>query len=300
MAQPGPKWSARRLALGEALLAAILEASSYVALKIGQQDMSPLTMAALRNVITFAALLPLILARGEHRQLALADNWRALATGLAVMGILGYSVSSLAIFSAIGGLSATTAGLLQAFRPLLAMILGLIMLRDRPGWWQVVGVAIILAGAYLFFPASISSVEVVSVALMLAGYAMMVLCQVVGRGLGLARVGTFTIAGVPFGIGALALGSLLLGTEGPPQLSLRAALVMAWLSLVASAAGFVLMYHALTRLTNVEWSSITNLVPLATAVLAAVVLGETLSPNMIAGLVIATTGVFVVQWKPAA
>lgn len=293
------RWSDRRLALGEAFLAAVLEASSYVAIKIGQQDMSPLTMAALRNVLTFAALLPLILIRNEHRQLADLGNRRRLVAGLAVMGLLGYTLSSFAIFSAISGLTAVTAGLLQAFRPLLAMLLGLLLLRDRPSRWQVVGVGVILAGAYIFFPASISTAEVVSVVLMLAGYAMMVVCQVIGRGLGLARVGVFTIAGVPFGIGAVVLGAALVSTEGLPHLSLRAGVVMVWLSVVASAAGFALIYHALKRLTNVEQSSIANLVPLATAVLAAAVLGENLSTNMLAGLLIATAGVFIVQWRPA-
>jgi drug/metabolite transporter (DMT)-like permease len=297
---PSPRrWSGRRLALGEALLAAILEASSYVAIKMGQQDMTPLTMAVLRNVLTFAALLPVILARDELRHLATADKPRRVLAGLVVMGVLGYTLASLTIFSAITGLSAVTAGLLQAFRPLLAMLLGLAMLRDKPSRWQVLGVAVILAGAYIFFPASISQAEVLSVGLMLAGYAMMVVCQVIGRGLGLARVGVFSIAGVPFGIGAIALGGVLLATEGLPQLSMRAALVMAWLSLVCSAAGFVLIYHALTRLTNVEQASIANLVPLTTAVLAAVVLGEALSANMVAGLIIATAGVFIVQWRPA-
>jgi drug/metabolite transporter (DMT)-like permease len=293
-------WSGRRLALGEAFLAAVLEASSYVAIKMGQQDMSPLTMAALRNVLTFAALLPVILVRNEHRQLATLGDRRRLVAGLAVMGLLGYGLSSFTIFSAISGLSAVTAGLLQAFRPLLAMLLGLLMLRDQPSRWQIIGVGVILAGAYIFFPASISPAEVVSVALMLAGYAMMVVCQVIGRGLGLARVGVFTIAGVPFGIGAVVLGGVLLATEGLPQLSSRAALVMAWLSVVCSAAGFVLIYHALKRLTNVEHSSIANLVPLTTAVLAAIVLNEALAPNMLVGLVIATAGVFIVQWRPAA
>jgi drug/metabolite transporter (DMT)-like permease len=44
----------------------------------------------------------------------------------------------------------------------------------------------------------------------------------------------------------------------------------------------------------------TNLVPLATAVLAALVLGEALTPQMIVGLLIATLGVFIVQSRPSA
>lgn len=294
------RWSGRRLALAEAGLAAVLEASSYVALKIGQDEMSPLTMAALRNAFTFAVLLPLLLSRYEHRQLVVAPDRKRIVAGLATMGLLGYSLSSLAIFSAVSDLSAVTAGLLQAFRPLLAMLLGLAMLRDRPSTWQIIGVGVILAGAFVFFPTSVPSGELASVLLMLGGYAMMVVCQVIGRGLRLLGVGTVTIAGVPFGVGMLLLGGLMLATEGVPQLSVRAVLVMVWLSVIASAVGFLLIYHALSRLTNVELSSISNLVPLTTAVLAAVVLGESLSPNMIAGLLIATAGVFIVQWRPAA
>jgi len=287
--------SARRLALFEAFLAAVLEASSYVGLKIGQQEMSPLAMAALRNLFTFIVLSPVLLVTGTHLQLREASQ--RVRAGLVVMGVLGYCVASLLIFAAVSELSATTAGLLQAFRPLLALLLGLALLRDRPSRLQVVGVAVILLGAYLFFPATVVPAELVAMAILISGYALMVVCQVIGRGLGLAGLGTFTIVGVPFAIGGLVLAGLLLSVEGVPHLSGRAIAVLAWLVIGSSAGGFALMYHALRRLTNVELSSMTNLVPLVTAALAALVLGETLGPNMVAGLLIATAGVFIVQWR---
>ncbi len=269
--------SARRLALFEAFLAAVLEASSYIGLKIGQQEMSPLAMAALRNLCTFIVLSPVLLVTGTHLQLKAATQ-RGRA-GLVVMGVLGYCVASLLIFAAVSGLSATTAGLLQAFRPLLALLLGLALLRDRPSRLQVIGVAVILLGAYLFFPATLVPGELVAMAILLGGYALMVVCQVIGRGLGMAGLGTLTIVGVPFAIGGVVLTGVLLSVEGVPQLSGRAVAVMAWLVIGSSAAGFALMYHALRRLTNVELSSMTNLVPLVTAAFAVAVLGETLGAN---------------------
>ena len=95
----------------------------------------------------------------------------------------------------------------------------------------------------------------------------------------------------------MVLTGVLLSVEGVPQLSGRAVGVIAWLVIGSSAAGFALMYHALRRLTNVELSSMTNLVPLVTAALAVAVLGEALGANMIAGLLTATAGVFIVQWR---
>jgi len=287
--------SARRLALFEAFLAAVLEASSYIGLKIGQQEMSPLAMAALRNLCTFIVLSPVLLVTGTHLQLKAATQ--RVRAGLVVMGVLGYCVASLLIFAAVSGLSATTAGLLQAFRPLLALLLGLALLRDRPSRLQVIGVAVILLGAYLFFPATLVPNELVAMAILLGGYALMVVCQVIGRGLGMAGLGTLTIVGVPFAIGGVVLTGVLLSVDGVPQLSGRAVAVMAWLVIGSSAAGFALMYHALRRLTNVELSSMTNLVPLVTAAFAVAVLGETLGANMVAGLLIATAGVFIVQWR---
>jgi drug/metabolite transporter (DMT)-like permease len=287
--------AARSLALLEAFLAAVLEASSYIGLKIGQQEMSPLAMAALRNLWTFIVLSPILLVTGTHLQLKEAGP--RVWAGLLVMGVLGYCVASLLIFAAVSGLSATTAGLLQAFRPLLALLLGLALLRDRPSRLQIVGVAVILLGAYLFFPATLVPGELVAMGLLIGGYALMVVCQVIGRGLGLSGLGTFTIVGVPFAIGGLVLTGVLLSVEGVPHLSVRAVVVMAWLVIGSSAGGFALMYHALRRLTNVELSSMTNLVPLVTAALAAAILGETLRANLIAGLLIATAGVFIVQWR---
>ncbi len=252
-------------------------------------------MAALRNLCTFIVLSPVLLVTGTHLQLKAATQ--RVRAGLVVMGVLGYCVASLLIFAAVSGLSATTAGLLQAFRPLLALLLGLALLRDRPSRLQVIGVAVILLGAYLFFPATLVPNELVAMAILLGGYALMVVCQVIGRGLGMAGLGTLTIVGVPFAIGGVVLTGVLLSVDGVPQLSGRAVAVMAWLVIGSSAAGFALMYHALRRLTNVELSSMTNLVPLVTAAFAVAVLGETLGANMVAGLLIATAGVFIVQWR---
>jgi drug/metabolite transporter (DMT)-like permease len=274
----------------------VLEASSYVALKIGQQEMTPLTMASMRNLWTFLVLAPVVLATGTHLELRCARP-RVLG-GLLAMGLLGFSVASLLIFGAVSELSATTAGLLQALRPLLALLLGLALLRDRPSGLQVLGVLIILLGGYLFFPATPAASELRAMLLLVGGYALMVVCQVIGRGLGLQGVSTLSIVAVPFAIGGVVLTAVLLVDEGLPSASWRAVAVIAYLAIVASAGGFALIYHALRRLTNVELSSMTNLVPLATAVLAAGVLGEALTLQMMVGLVIATLGVFIVQSRP--
>ncbi|HUG49296.1 MAG TPA: DMT family transporter, partial [Candidatus Limnocylindria bacterium] len=86
--------------------------------------------------------------------------------------------------------------------------------------------------------------------------------------------------------------------EGLPPLTGEAWLIIGWLAVVNTALAFTLWNQSLRTLTAVESSVINNLMLVQIAVLAWVILGETLSAVEIAGLALALAGILAVQLAP--
>jgi len=68
-----------------------------------------------------------------------------------------------------------------------------------------------------------------------------------------------------------------------------------WLAIVNTAIGYAFYNHSLQILTALEMNVILNLAPLGTAVLAWLILGETLASIQIVGMITVITGVILVQ-----
>jgi len=64
---------------------------------------------------------------------------------------------------------ATIASFLLSLVPLLILFMGIFWLREIPTWQQVSGVAISLAGGYLFFSHGLGGSEAVGIVIVLVG-----------------------------------------------------------------------------------------------------------------------------------
>ncbi len=93
-----------------------------------------------------------------------------------------------------------------------------------------------------------------------------------------------------------AIGSLLFETR-VIDWSVEFFVALTWLVFVLSIGTVALMYWLIRRSGTTEFASLFYLVPAVTAVLAWLLFGETLDAISIAGMVICTAGVFVVNWK---
>jgi drug/metabolite transporter (DMT)-like permease len=87
--------SAHTRALCEALLVTALWSSSYVFIRVGLADIPALTFAGLRYGLATLVLLPVLVARGDHRTLGRATRrqW-ALLVGVAFQGLPHLSLAN--------------------------------------------------------------------------------------------------------------------------------------------------------------------------------------------------------------
>jgi drug/metabolite transporter (DMT)-like permease len=284
--------SARTVAIGAAILATIIWASSFVFVKIILADIGPLSIAGLRYFIGFLVLLPFML----NDRASIGKISRRLWLQLFLIGISAYAIGNGALFWGLKYLPATTASFLMSITPLLILFAGVIVLREFPTRLQVVGVVISLLGGVLFFATGLSVGEPLGLALVAIGLIGFTTFGILGRSVARdRRTGTIVLTGIPLAIGGGVLLILSIPIEGWPILNQNTLSIILWLAIVNTALAYVLYNFALKSLTALEMNVILNLSPLGTAVLAWLILGEDLSAIQIFGIIIVILGVSLVQ-----
>jgi drug/metabolite transporter (DMT)-like permease len=286
----------RLLAMGEALLVSGIWASSFVIIKVGLAHLAPLTLAGLRYFTAFLLLLPwMALAGGLRRNPAPGHWWR-----LFLIGVCAYPLSNGALFWGLQYVPATTGAFLHSLLPLPTLLLALAWLREIPTRWQVVGLAVALAGSALFFSPGLSAGDPLALGVISLGVVAFGIFVVLSRALARARhVPTLPLTALPLGFGGGLLLLVALPLERPAAPSLEGWAAVLWLALVNTALAYLLYNHCLRILTALESNVLLSLSPLGTALLAGLLLGERVAPLQVIGLLVAIVGVLLVQRRSA-
>lgn len=281
------------LAVGEATLATLIWASSFVLVKLVLPFMGPLTVAALRYFLAFLLLLPFLLWRARGKAFRLAPPvWLRLF----MLGLTAYAIGNGALFWGLKHVPATTASALMSGSPILILFASIFWLKEIPTRRQLLGVVVAIMGSGLFFSPGLAPGEPLGIAIVLLGVVGFSAFGVLGRDL--ARGGemdTLARTTIPLGFGGLLLLAGALGVEGLPRFNPLAWAIVLWLAVVNTAAGYWLYNDALRTVTALQMNVVLNLSPLVTAFLAWLLLGETLHLIQILGMVIVIGGVVLVE-----
>ena len=277
------------LPLLEALLVVGVWSTSFPLVKISLTELSPFQVAGLRYFGAFVALIPFLLigARSTLRNLTISD-WIKLG----VMGIIGYPIGNGVLFWGLQSLDSTTSAFLLNAMPLATLALGMVWLKERPTRLQLIGLLVALGGAVIFFGTRIPAGQGVPILATLASAVCLAAFGVLAREF--ARDGSVdgvTLAGIPllFGGGLLVAAAPPAGVPSPRVLT-----VLVWLAVVNSALAYLVWNHALRRLQAFEISLVANLMPMGTALIAPVLIGESVGRSAWPGMVVALAGVVLV------
>jgi len=284
--------STRAFAIAEAVLATLVWASSFVFVKLILPHVGPLSIAGLRYFLAFLVLLPFIL--GQRRFLSRIEP--RMVGLLALIGISAYAIGNGALFWALRYLPATTVSFMMSGSPILILLAAILVLKEFPTRWQLLGVVITVFGGSLFFAPGFQSNEPLGLAIATVGLVGFTTFGIVGRSVARdKRTSTVILTGLPLAIGGGLLLVIGFAIEGWPVLHPTAWLIIAWLAIVNTAFAYTLYNHALRSITALEMNVILNLSPLGTALLAAVVLDESFSSVQILGIATVVLGVSLVQ-----
>ena len=277
----------------------MLWASSWVLIKLGLRESLPaLTFAGLRYTLAFIGLAPFVLLSTKNRAV-IASLTRKAWGRLAFLGIVYYTLTQGSQFLSLAYLPAAMVSLLLNLTPLIVGLFGILFLGEHPSRGQWLGIFLTVIGvAFYFLPLDVNRIHLPGLLIAFSGVVTNAASALLGRQVN--RLGTtspLVITFISMGIGAVLLLVLGILTQGFGKLGLQSWLLIAWLAIVNTAFAFTLWNHTLRTLSAVESSIINSLMMPQIAVLAFIFLGESLTGKEIAGLVLVSLGVLVVQSK---
>jgi drug/metabolite transporter (DMT)-like permease len=283
-------------AILQALLVTFLWSTSWVLVKIGLDDIPPITFAGLRYMLAFLILMPAYLR--SKRPIPLKELTRRDWAWLAALGLLAYTITQGTQFIGLVHLPAITFSLLlNATAPIVA-VLAIPLLGERLMMKQWGGIALFLVGVLVFFyPIFIPSGK--GFGFLVAGVSVLAtsLASILGRFINRAgRLDALTVTVVSMGIGAPLLLAAGLVSEPAPTMDLNGWLIVLWLAVVNTAFAFTLWNHTLRTLSAAQSTMINNTMLIQIAVLAWLFLGESVSWQEAGGMALAAAGVFLVTW----
>lgn len=281
-----------------ALLVTFLWATSWVLIKWGLSDISPLIFAGIRYFLAFLCLLPFILKKTERERISRLSkrDW----INLLLLGLLYYAVTQGAQFAGLAVLPAMSVSLILSFTSIFVAGFGIWLLNEKPNRLQWLGLILNVAGAYLyFFPVEIPRQQVLAVVIVFLGMIGNSISTVIGRKVNheavLSPIGVTTIS---MGFGSLILLAAGLALEGFPQIGWNSWLLVIWMAIVNTALAFTLWNKALQVLEAMEASIINNTIMVQIAVLAWIFLGEESTGMKMVGIAFALVGAILVQVQP--
>lgn len=280
-----------------ALFVVFLWATSWVFIKVGLQDLPPLTFAGLRYVLAFLCLLPVYWT--NPARLELKNLSRPKWIRLLLLGLFYYAATQGASFAALNYLPAVTVNLLWNFSSVVIALLGIVLLSERPSASQWGGISIALLGAVIFFfPVRLPGIQLLGLLAALIGVLSNAISSILGRGINRSRdlhPLTVTVVSMGFGSVTLLVGGLIL--EGLPIIDSRSWAIIAWLAIVNTALAFTLWNQTLRTLSAVESSVINSTMLIWIPIFAVLFLGENITGKEILGLVVAGAGTLLVQLR---
>jgi drug/metabolite transporter (DMT)-like permease len=271
----------------------LLWSSSFIAARVGLRHLTPLLFVTVRMV--FAALVLL------GAMLAVRRSWRPLAGGLwmhcAVAGVLTNSVILMTAHYAMVHVGAAPIALVQTLNPLLTALLAWPLLGERLRPVQWLGLLLGAAGVVLIvgLAAMHSSLELNGLLLTAGGVA--------GLSAGTLYFGRFC-RGVPILEGTtvqlIAAAAACVAATAVFEIphadwTEGAVAAVAWNAGAVSLGGMALYYLMLARGTAARATANFYLVPGTAALLAWVLLGESLSALTLAGLAVSSVGCWMVS-----
>ncbi|MFX0113522.1 MAG: DMT family transporter [Candidatus Hodarchaeota archaeon] len=295
--------------LGAALLTTFLWSVSFVAIKIGleQEEIRPLSFAALRYLVGFL-LLGSIWFLKKHRSSKESNpvHSRKLLVLIAITGIAGYSLEPglryLGMAPEGGNLPALHSAFICNFNPTIVLLLGLAIFLVLPAPKQVLGLALALIGAYIYFmlmPGSggeINTTEGWGIILTLgAGFAWGSY-QLLTKHL-TQKTDVFLQTTLGMGVGALFLFCIALLVEGWPTLSITLVALVMLLGIFSTALAYLLWNYAMRYLGSFEATMLQNSMLIQIAILSVLFLGQKIYLNMLLGILLVLFGVFLVQME---
>jgi drug/metabolite transporter (DMT)-like permease len=266
-------------------LAMVLVGSTVVASKVIAAGLPPFTATALRFAIALPCFLVLLRLTGTAWPRPDRRDWLVLFVQAAA-GSVGYTTL---LISGMRLTSAADAGVIIGTLPVMSAVIAIVLLGERPRRFLLVAIGLATAGVlFVAFPSqsdrTAGSHALAGNVLILGAVACEALFILLNKRLR-QPIAPLALSAVMTGIG-LAASAVPAMMEAPwtHTISPGAVAAAVYYALIPTVGGFVLWYAGAARTTGAEAALFTALAPVSAVVLAALWLGERVSPMQVAGV----------------
>jgi drug/metabolite transporter, DME family len=285
-----------------AALAAIGFGSAYVATSFALEGFGPLPVVVWRSTLAAAALGLVVVLRLRARRPAAPGATptparpalAARTLRLLVIATFGGPLFLSAMSLAIDHVGATIAAFVAGLYAVLAAVFAPFLLPERLTTRVLAGFVLALVGTALLAELDPVGTDLPGIGWGILAAVSFALYLVLAR-----RWSTpYRLDGLAVGLANVALTALVLGTAilvvepaslAPSRPPLPSVLALAWLALVA-ALGPVLTVASVRRIPAARSSAFLLLNPITATILAALLLGERVSPTQLAGALLVLVG----------
>jgi drug/metabolite transporter (DMT)-like permease len=266
--------------------------STWLFIKLGLNDLPPLTFAGIRFLLASSILVAIILARGV-RWPRKRSEWLVIA----VVGWLQFSLNYGLVFWGEQRIPSGLAAVLQSTFPAFGLVIAHFYLPNEPiTRRKAIGVLLGIIGVGIVFSDQLSFAGAAalagSVALVLSAF-----CGSYGNVLVKAygtQIDPFVLAAGQMVCGFPPLLALGMATEGSPfhfRWTMTAVISLAYLVIVGSVVAFTLFYWLVRRMDVVNTMLIALVTPVVAVVLGMIVLHERFNWRLFAGAACIISGI---------
>jgi len=277
---------------------ALIWGSTWLFIKIGLEDLPPLSFAGLRFVLAVVILSTVVAARRAPLPRARADWLLIVSTGL-----LAFAFNYGLLFWGEQHVSSGLAALLQATIPVFGLLIAHLHLPgERLTWGKMAGVLLGVAGVGIVFSNQLEVAGPMALwgsAAIVGGAVFVAYANVLVKARG-GHLDPALLAAGQMGCGLVPL--LVVGrlTEGSPfdfHWTARAVASLLYLTVVGSVVAFLLFYWLVRNMDVTKTMLIALVTPLFAVLLGMAVLGERLTWRTLAGGALIMSGIGSVVWR---
>jgi drug/metabolite transporter (DMT)-like permease len=278
------------------ILTALFWAVTIIVVRYVRDESPPIGLSFWRTLTAFIIMLPFCLRAIILQWDLVRQHWKLLA----LLSFLLWVGGNALLFVSLQYTIAINAAVINSVEPLFIVAFAWLLFRDEFTWLQGLGLALSLSGVLVLIAAGsverLLALDLNRGDLIVTGaYISWGLYAVLLRKLPRALDYRVTVAAI-LGFGTLILLPIYLieTIYVRPVLPTATTLItVAWLATFSSSLAMILWNYGIMKLGAARAGQYLHLIPVFTIALAIIVLGETLGPHHIAGIVLIVIGLFI-------
>ena len=280
------------------LILATIWGTTWLFIKVGLEDLPPITFAAARFLLSVAILLVIIRVQKVPLPKT-GKEWRLIA----LTGVLQFSFNYSMVFWSEQYISSGLAAVLQAMITVFGLVLAWIFLpNERITPQKIVAVIIGVIGVAVIFIDQLRIENWMAflgcVGIVVGAYAAAQASILVKAKASAMHPAALVFAQIICGLPAIIIYSLV--AEGNPlsfHWTWRAVVCVLYLSVMGTVAAFWLYYWLLSKIESTKAMMISLVTPLLAVIIGAIVLGERLPPQTGIGGLLIITGIGLIVFR---